>query len=47
MNFQGTEYVVSDQVFNQFKAGYEQAQKQGNEAETSRSPRSASTRASG
>jgi len=29
VNFQGTEYVVSDQVFNQFKAGYEQAQKQG------------------
>ena len=31
VNFQGTEYVVSDQVFNQFKAGYEQAQKQGKE----------------
>ena len=28
MNFQGTDYVVSDQVFKQFKAGYEQAQKQ-------------------
>ena len=28
MNFQGTEYVVSDQVYKQFKAGYEQAQKQ-------------------
>ena len=28
VNFQGTEYVVSDQVFQQFKAGYEQAQKQ-------------------
>jgi hypothetical protein len=28
VNFQGTEYVVSDQVFRQFKAGYEQAQKQ-------------------
>ena len=28
MNFQGTEYAVSDQVFEQFKAGYEQAQKQ-------------------
>jgi hypothetical protein len=28
VNFQGTEYVVSDQVFKQFKAGYEQAQKQ-------------------
>jgi hypothetical protein len=31
VNFQGTEYVVSDQVFNQFKAGFEQAQKQGKE----------------
>jgi hypothetical protein len=29
VNFQGTEYAVSDQVFQQFKAGYEQAQKQG------------------
>ena len=28
MNFQGNEYVVSDQVFSQFKAGYEQAQSQ-------------------
>jgi len=28
VNFQGTDYVVSDQVFRQFKAGYEQAQKQ-------------------
>ena len=28
MNFQGTEYAVSDQVFQQFKTGYEQAQKQ-------------------
>jgi hypothetical protein len=28
VNFQGTEYAVSDQVFEQFKAGYEQAQKQ-------------------
>ena len=28
MNFQGTDYAVSDQVFEQFKAGYEQAQKQ-------------------
>jgi hypothetical protein len=28
VNFQGTDYVVSDQVFQQFKAGYEQAQKQ-------------------
>jgi hypothetical protein len=29
VNFQGTEYAVSDQVFQQFKTGYEQAQKQG------------------
>ena len=28
VNFQGNEYVVSDQVFQQFKAGYEQAQSQ-------------------
>ena len=28
VNFQGTEYVLSDQIFQQFKAGYEQAQKQ-------------------
>ena len=28
VNFQGSEYVVSDQVFQQFKAGYEQAQSQ-------------------
>jgi hypothetical protein len=28
VNFQGTDYEVSDQVFQQFKAGYEQAQKQ-------------------
>jgi hypothetical protein len=33
VNFNGTEYVVSDQVFNQFKAGYEQAQKQGGQKE--------------
>ena len=31
VNFQGTEYEVSDQVFQQFKAGYEQAQKQATE----------------
>jgi hypothetical protein len=30
VNFQGSDYAVSDQVFKQFKAGYEQAQKQGN-----------------
>jgi hypothetical protein len=29
VNFQGTDYEVSDQVFQQFKAGYEQAQKNG------------------
>jgi hypothetical protein len=28
IGFQGTEYAVSDNVFRQFKAGYEQAQKQ-------------------
>ena len=28
VSFQGQDYVVSDQVFKQFKAGYEQAQKQ-------------------
>ena len=29
VSFQGTEYVLSDQVFRQLKAGYEEAQKQG------------------
>ena len=29
VNFNGTDYVVSDQVFKQFKAGFEQAQKNG------------------
>jgi hypothetical protein len=29
LSFQGTDYVVDDQVFRQFKAGYEEAQKQG------------------
>ncbi len=28
VNFQGTEYAVTDQVFQQFRAGYEEAQKQ-------------------
>jgi hypothetical protein len=28
VNFQGTDYEVSEQVFQQFKAGYEEAQKQ-------------------
>ena len=31
VNFQGSEYAVSDQVFQQFRAGYEEAQKQGAE----------------
>jgi hypothetical protein len=30
VRFQGTDYVVSDQVFQQFKKGYEQAQSQAN-----------------
>ena len=30
VNFQDTNYVVSDQVFKQFKTGYEQAQTEGN-----------------
>ena len=34
VNFQGNEYVVSDQVFKQFKAGYEQAQSQSKKNET-------------
>ena len=29
VNYQGTDYAVSDQVFKQFKASYEQARKQG------------------
>jgi hypothetical protein len=29
LSFQGTDYVVDDQVFRQFKASFEQAQKQG------------------
>ena len=29
LSFQGTNYVVNDQVFQQFQAGFEQAQKQG------------------
>ena len=37
VNFNGTEYVVSDQVFNQFKAGYEQAQKQGGQKQQNQS----------
>ena len=34
VNFQGNDYVVSDQVFKQFKAGYEQAQSQQGNKET-------------
>ena len=30
VSFQGSEYAVTDQVFKQFKAGYEQAQQKGN-----------------
>ncbi len=30
VSFQGSDYAVSDQVFKQFKAGYEQAQQKGN-----------------
>ncbi len=35
VSFQGTDYVVDDQVFRQFKAGFEQAQKQGSEQDQS------------
>jgi hypothetical protein len=31
ISFQGTDYVVDDQVFEQFKAGFEQAAKQGSD----------------
>jgi hypothetical protein len=30
VNFQGSDYAVTDQIFKQFKAGYEEAQKKGN-----------------
>jgi hypothetical protein len=30
VNFQGSDYAVTDQLFTQFKTGYEQAQKKGN-----------------
>ncbi len=30
VNFQGSDYVVTEQLFTQFKTGYEQAQKKGN-----------------
>jgi hypothetical protein len=35
VSFQGTDYVVDDQVFRQFKAGFEEAQKQGSENQQS------------
>ena len=31
ISFQGTDYVLTDQVFQQFKAGYEEAQKKGSD----------------
>jgi hypothetical protein len=31
LSFQGTDYAVDDQVFTQFKAGYEEAQKKGSQ----------------
>lgn len=33
VSFQGTDYVLDDQIYQQFKSGYEQAQKQGQEDE--------------
>ena len=35
LSFQGTDYVVDDQVFQQFKAGFEESQKQGSEQQQS------------
>jgi len=35
LSFQGTDYVVEDRVFDQFKAGFEQAQKQGSDKQQS------------
>jgi hypothetical protein len=35
LSFQGTDYVVEDRVFEQFKAGFEQAQKQGSDEKQS------------
>jgi hypothetical protein len=35
VSFQGTDYVVDDQIFRQFKAGFEQAQKQGSDQDQS------------
>jgi hypothetical protein len=33
VSFQGTDYVLTDQVFQQFKAGFEEAQKQGSQGD--------------
>jgi hypothetical protein len=35
LSFQGTDYVVEDQVFRQFKAGFEEAQKRGSQEQQS------------
>jgi hypothetical protein len=35
VSFQGSDYVVDDRVFEQFKAGFEQAQKQGSDKQQS------------
>jgi hypothetical protein len=35
VSFQGTNYVLDDQIFQQFKAGYEEAQKQGSDQQQS------------
>jgi hypothetical protein len=35
LSFQGTDYVVDDQIFEQFKAGFEEAQKQGSDQQQS------------
>jgi len=35
LSLQGTDYVLSDQVFRQFRAGFEEAQKQGTEEDQS------------
>lgn len=37
VSFQGTDYAVEDQIFQQFKAGFEQAQKQATEGKESQS----------
>jgi hypothetical protein len=37
VSFQGTDYAVDDQVFQQFKAGYEEAQKQAGDQESQQS----------